>query len=152
VADVVYIDVSAKVEQWNQDSAVAVSDGRSWTVLFPSTLKRVVRQYFVERHGSKNLQFRMLAFLVYVAVREHLGGVEQIVIDQDYIGRNVEVAITNFLLAWLRIEQPEIRASFIRFERVRGSKADKLARAVFGGKLAAGKTVTIDEVNRLLRK
>ena len=72
MVNVVYIDLSAKVEQWSLRSAIAVSNDRYWVYLVPGNVKQLIKQEFTQLHGTKNLQFRVLAFLVYLSVRKNL--------------------------------------------------------------------------------
>ena len=53
---IVYVDMSAKAEQWTQASAVALSNDLSWVCLVPGKVKQRVRKLLGQRHGTRNLQ------------------------------------------------------------------------------------------------
>lgn len=150
--NVVYVDLSANAEQLSQDSAIAVSDGVKWVCLARSRVKRYLAESLAERYGRRNLQYRLLAALVYLAIADRLGEIRQIVIDKDYSGEVAESAIKNYLMAFVRMQRPDIGANFLRIENVKGSEADRLARAVFQGRSPPDRIATIQEVRRLLEK
>lgn len=142
----VYVDLSAKVEHWTLASAVAVCNGGQWVCYVSGKAKQRARRALKERHGSRHLQYRVLALLIYVAIRERLAEIEQVVIDRDYAGEQAEATIKNLLLALVRRERPETPAAFVRFENVKGSAADLLAKQVFDGKAPAGRVLSFAEL------
>lgn len=152
MAYVVYVDLSAKAEQLSMGSAVAVSNGKSWVYLIPSQAKQQARQWLAEQHGTRNMQYRLLALFVYVAVRERLPEIRQIVIDRDYTGGQVESTIKSLLLRLIRRDKPDVTGGFIQFENVKGSRADRLARAVFEGKAEPQRVIGFSELERVLRQ
>jgi len=149
---IVYVDLSAKIEQWPNDSAVAVSNDASRAILAPSKVKQQARRWLSARYGGKSTQYRVLAVLIYLAVKDDLANIQQIVIDQDYSGHQVEATIKNLLLHLLRRDRPNVKAGFIRFENVKGSRADRLARQVYRGKAKPDKVIQWGEVERILGK
>ena len=138
----VYVDLSANAEQLSRDSAVAMTDGVQWVCLVRSKAKRYLAERLAARHGSRHLQYRLLAAIVYLAVQSHLPELRQIVIDRDYSGEPAESTIKNFLLALIRQRRPEVEAGFVRIANVKGSNADRLARAVFAGKVVPDRIFT----------
>ena len=77
MTQIVYIDLSAKVEHWNSDSAIAVADGFSASYLVPAKVKQMVRRWVVERYGTKSVKYRVLALFVYLAVRDFMDSIQQ---------------------------------------------------------------------------
>ena len=151
MAYVVYVDLSAKAEQLSMGSAVAVSNGKSWVYLIPSQAKQQVQQWLAEQHGTRNMQYRLLALFVYVAVRERLPEIRQIVIDRDYTGGQVESTIKSLLLRLIRRDKPDVTGGFVQFENVKGSRADRLAREVFQGKAEPQRVISLSELERALQ-
>lgn len=128
---VVYVDLSAKAEQLLLDSAVAVADGVQWVLLIPASSKVRLHQWLLSKHGRKSLQYRLLALMIFLAIKERLAELDQIVIDQDYTGKQPEATIKNLLLPLLRQHRTNVSAAFIQFGQIRGSRADRLARQVY---------------------
>lgn len=151
MAGVFYIDLSAKVDHWAKASAVATSNGHSRVYLVTGSTKQKARALIRARHGAKSEQYRLLAVLVYLAVIDDLPHLAYIVIDRDYAGDQAEATIKNLLLELLRRRRPDITAGHIRFEAVRGTKADLLAKRVYDGKAKPGRVVTFEEIAVLLR-
>jgi hypothetical protein len=149
---IVRVDLSAKVERWEQDSAVAACNGLARVYLIPGKVKQQLRQWLFSRYRRNSATYRAFALFVYLAIREDLGSIEQVVIDQDYSGAGVEGTIKNLLLDLLRADRPEVTAGFIRFENVADSRADVFAREAFQRKRAADRTISFDELLSILEK
>jgi hypothetical protein len=149
---IVYVDMSAKAEQRVLDSAVAVSDGISWVYLIPGSVKLRLQQWLTQKHGRKSIKYRVVATLIYVTICDRLEEIAQLVIDQDYTGTQAHATFKNLLFALLRRDHPPIPTGFIRFEQIKGSRADRLAKQVFDGKRKPDRIVTWAEIERLLEK
>jgi hypothetical protein len=147
---IVYVDLSAKVEQWNKDSAIALCNDVQRVCLVTSKVKRQLRQQLMQRHGKKSLTFRMLAVLIYFLLRGEMHHVHQVVIDRDYSGSQAEATIKALLLDLLYRDRPDLNSGFIRFENVAGNNADLFARETFQGKRKPDQVVTLKELLRLL--
>lgn len=149
----VYIDLSAKIEQWTQPSAIAMASGdHSRVLLLPSKVKQKVRQLIKKLYGTKSIQYRVMAVLVYLVIRDSLAVIDRIVIDKDYAGDSAESTIKNLLLMLIREDRPNATAEMIRFENVRGNLADTLAKHVYDGRIRAERTIQYTEVARLVGK
>lgn len=149
MAYVVYVDLSAKTEHWTQGSAVAVTNDLSWVCQVPGRVKQRARKLLAGRHGVKNVQYRVFAAMIYLALRGRFSAIQQIVIDKDYHGAQAEATIKNLLLAHIRKELPDAEAGLIRFANVKGSEADLLARRVYEGKAKPDRVVSYRELERL---
>jgi hypothetical protein len=66
------VDLSAKLEQWTKDSALAVADGAHYVYLVPSSVKQLARQQLTTIYGRQSVRYWLLAALVYLAVRDGL--------------------------------------------------------------------------------
>lgn len=153
MAITVYVDLSAKVEQWTRDSAVAMaSDDQQCVVFVSSSIKRKIKARLEELHGRKSINYRVLALLIYLSVRDSIELIDQIVIDKDYDGRQVEATITNLLLALIRRHRPNATAGMIRFENIKGSKADRLAKQVYDGEVKPDHSPKWGEISKILGK
>jgi hypothetical protein len=150
MAHIVYVDLSAKVEQWTRASAVAMSNDGRRVYLVSGKVKQHARRLIKQRHGGKSAQYRLLAALVFLVVREDLPHISQIVIDQDYAGTQAEATIKNLLLHLLRKEMPNVTAGFVRFAEVRGSQADRLAKQVYDGEQTPDRVLCWQELEALL--
>lgn len=151
MAHVLYVDLSAKIEHWTRDSAIAVSNGHSRVYLVTGKTKRKARSLIKSLYGAKVDRYRLLAVLVYLVVRADLEELTYIVIDQDYGGAQIEGTIKNFLLPLLRLDNPSAMANMIRFAEVKGSRADKLAKQTYDGKIVPDRIVKYAELEALLR-
>jgi hypothetical protein len=153
VAITVYIDLSAKLEQWTQASAIAMAnDDLSRVHLVPSRVKQQARQRIRELYDSSTVQYRLMAILIYLLVCESLATIDYIVIDKDYAGEKAEGTIKNLLLSLIRKDKPKAKASMIQFSNVKGSRADAMAKQAYDGKIQPDRLVKFGEIAKFLRK
>jgi hypothetical protein len=146
-----YVDLSAKIEQWTKDSAVAVSNGESKVYLVTARVKQKLRLQLAARYDAKTLKYRILALLVYLAIRDDLANIKQVVLDQDYTGNAAETTVRNILLSLLQRQNPSITPAFVRFQRVRGSSADKMARDVYMRQKPPTRKIGFAELENILK-
>lgn len=151
MAHAVYIDLSAKAEQWTRPSAVAMSNEDCRVYMVSGKVKQRARRLIRERHGGKSDQYRLLAALVFLVVRDDLPAITQIVIDQDYAGQQAEATIKNLLLRLLRKEKTGVTAGMVRFAELRGSRADRLAKQVYDGERLPDRVVGWSELEAVLK-
>jgi hypothetical protein len=150
----VYVDLSAKIEQWTKDSVIAIANDQIAVLLLKSRDKQLLRSLISSRYGNKHkgsVQFRLLALLVYVAIRPTLGENTEIVIDRDYSGEVAENRIRNHLLQLLR-RHGRFRARAVRFGAVKGYRADILARDTYRGKRRPDGVIDLNEMINLIGK
>ena len=151
---VVEVDLSAKVEQWSKNTAVAFSDGIQGSILVESSIKRAARGWLRTWHPNRSKAFyryNLLAAFVYLLIKPHLQQIEHVVIDKDYPGEKNEGLIKDFLLNLLHWEGPSLRGEFISFREVRGSAADILARRVYLGDKGADRKITVKDIQQLFK-
>ena len=151
VAHIVYVDLSAKMEQWNRDSAIAVSNDHCTVCLVPAKVKQRLRRRLIEAHDGKSTHYRALAILIYMMVKDNLADITRIVIDKDYTGRQAEATIKNLLLQLLRRERPGLTGRFVQFDYVAGRAADVQARAVFRRERQPDRVLRFAEIAQALR-
>lgn len=146
---IVQVDLSAKIEQWSKDTAVALSNGIQGSILVDRRVKKAARDWLQDRYPDRIPSFYMYmvcAVLIYLLVRPELDQISHLEIDQDYPGTRSEDLIKNFLLNFLHRDDPSLRGGFISFRKVKGSRADILARRTFVGKEAADRAISLDEI------
>ena len=151
---VVEVDLSAKVEQWSKNTAVAFSDGIQGSVLVSRMVKRAARDWLKTWYPNRSKAFyryNLLAAFVYLLIKPHLQQIEHVVIDKDYPGEKNEGLIKDFLLSLLHREDPSLRGGFISFWEVGGSAADTLARRVYLGDKEAARKITFKDIQQLFK-
>lgn len=151
---VVEVDLSAKVEQWSKNTAVAFSDGIQGSILIESSIKRAARDWLRIRYpGRRNAYYvyNLLVAFIYLLIKPYLEQIEQAVIDKDYAGAESERLIKVFLLNFLHRDDPSLRGRFISFREVRGSAADVLARRVYLGDKEADRKIALKDIQQLFK-
>ena len=153
MAITVYIDLSAKLEQWTQASAIAMANDEICRVhLVPSKVKQQSRQRIRELYGSATVQYRLIAVLTHIVIQDLLPILDYIVIDKDYAGEKAEGTIKNILLDLIRLDRPTATAGMIRFQNVKGSRADRTAKEVYDKKRQPDRVLKYREIARYLQK
>lgn len=151
---IVEVDLSAKVEQWSKNTAVAFSDGIQGSVLISRRVKQATRDWLRIRypdHRNIYYVYNLLAAFVYLLISPYLEQIEQVVIDKDYSGAESERLIKVFLLNLLHRNDPSLRGRFISFREVRGSAADVLARRVYLGDKEADRKIAVEDIEQLFK-
>jgi len=149
---VVEVDLSAKVEQWSKDTAVAFSDGIQGSILVSSRVKREARDWLRDRYPNRSkgfYRYLLFAAFVYLLVQPHLRQIMRVIIDRDYPGQHPEAQIKGRLLQFLHRDDPSLRGEFISFREVKGSKADALARDVFRSRRKADRQITLNDIQQI---
>jgi hypothetical protein len=151
---VVEVDLSAKVEQWSKNTAVAFSDGIQGSILVESNIKRAARDWLRTWHPNRSKAFyryNLFAAFVYILINPYLQQIEHVVIDKDYPGEKNERLIKVFLLNFLHREDPSLGGEFISFRELRGSAADTLARRVYLGDKEADRKIAFKDIQLLFK-
>lgn len=152
----VFIDLSAKIEEWMADTVVAMSNGNEVYLILPSQVKRKARDYLKEVNTKPRKEavhiYRLLAILVFLIVKDEISDIEKIVIDNDYPGDEPAGKIKNELVPLLKRLRPEMAGKDISFQQVKGKKADRLAREVFLAKERSGRLLTLQEIKEVWGK
>jgi hypothetical protein len=154
MASTVFIDISAKLENWTADSVVAMTNGGEIALVVLTGVKQQTRAWlrsrFPERKGSYHA-YVLFAILIYIiTASEHI---EAVVIDRDYSGVGTEGKIKNELVPLLKRRQPAFTGKNILFQSVKGTKADRLAREIYRQKSRKDQRhVTFAEIRAVFEK
>ncbi len=154
MSETVFVDLSAKVEQWNKNTAVAFSNGIKGSILISKKVKKAARNWLKTEYPNHSTTFycyNLLTVWIYLLLKPNLERIGHIVIDKDYPGQESEKLIKDFLLNFLHRDKPTLRGSFISFQEVRGSCADILARDIYQNKKEANRKITLEDIRQLWR-
>lgn len=151
----VSVDLSAKVEQWSKNSAVAFSNGIQGSALVSKKVKKLARDWVKIQypdHSPAFYTFQLFAAFIYLLIKPHLPQIGHLQVDQDYPGVESKSLIKVFILNFVQRHNPSLRGDFITLREVRGSKADRLARSIFIGQKTADRRVTLREIQAVFIK
>lgn len=155
MSETVFVDLSAKVEQWNKNTAVAFSNGIKGAILIDKKTKKAARDWLKIKYPNRGMTFyryNLLTALIYLLLKPNLGKIGRIVIDKDYPGRESENQIKSRLLQFLHRGDLCPKRVLVSFQEVKGSKADLLARDIFVGKKKADREASLDEIKTVFAK
>jgi hypothetical protein len=144
----VSVDISAKIEAWDKPSLVVVANDHTRVLLVTPSTKQAAARLLAG--DSEPAQYVLMAVLAYLVVRHEIDHLSSITLDRDYSGDVAERIIVRRLVALLRRERPKLKTSAVRVGNVAGSRADKLARAAYKGKMKVDGEITLAEIAALL--
>ncbi len=149
MADTVYVDVSAKIEDWKHDSVIAVANDQALALLIEASTKTAAAGLVADGDA---VQFTLLAVFTCLAIRKYPGSVKRIVIDQDYSGEAAARIIRRKLTALLRRDDPNFKGKRMNIKSVKGSRADRLARAAYKKRTPVNGEITLADVISVMGK
>lgn len=149
MADTVYVDVSAKIEDWAHDSFIAIANDQAFVLLIKASTKIAAAGLVAD---GDPVQFTLLAIFTFLAVRTYSGSTQRIVIDQDYSGEAAAHIIRRKLTALLRREDPNFKGKRMSIKNVKGSQADRLARAAYKKRIPVNGEITLADVISVMGK
>ena len=144
----VSVDISAKIEAWDKPSLVVVANDHTRVLLVTPATKQAAARLL--SGDPEPAQYVLMAILTYLAVRHEIEQFSSITLDRDYSGEVAERRVLRRLLKMLRRDRPKLKASALRMENVAGSRADRLARAAYKGKIKVDGEITLAEIAALL--
>lgn len=149
MADTVYVDVSAKIEDWAHDSVIAIANDQALALLIQANTKTAAARLVAD---GDPVQFTLLALFTCLAIRTYPGSAQRIVIDQDYSGEAAARIIRRKLTALLRREDPNFKGKRMNIKSVKGSQADRLARAAYKKRAPVNGEITLADVISVMGK
>ncbi len=142
----VEVDQSGKIGNTKVPTVLAFSDGSSYAVLFPATVKRACLRELRQRGKSgTTLYLQLFSTGLYLLLREHIQSFSLVTIDEEYPGRHDMIKL--HLLNLLHRAGVAVPAGRIRFDRIgKKSGAHKRAKAVFTEDEEADRTIELEEI------
>lgn len=97
---IVEIDQSGKIEFTGEDTALAFSNGKQWTILVPASVKRNLYKEFRSKGLSeKAVTIKLFSVCLYLLLKKNISSLSSIYIDQEYQGHepNIKAQFTNLM-------------------------------------------------------
>lgn len=141
------VDMSGKIEQTNVNTIVAFRNSEQYSVLLEKKTKAEILTEYRNKH--KDTHYRLFAILIYYCIRNYLNKIQQILIDNEYEGREEDIKRNLLRVIWK--DYPSFDKKLIKFSRIgKKSNAHRVAYQTFIGKLAPNKIITKKEVEELI--
>ncbi|MBM3129914.1 MAG: hypothetical protein FJ009_14995 [Chloroflexi bacterium] len=142
------VDQSIKVEQTNQSTVLAFSDGIQKTIVIPAEVKRDCQRTLRARGvKSRMIALRIFAAGLLVLLESQMRELASITIDTEYEGREGE--IRSLVLRFVSRQAPNLSRRAIVFRQIgRQSAAHTLAWETHRGKRNPDHVVTLKELLR----
>lgn len=136
---VVEVDQSGRIEFTKEDTVLAFSDGVSFSVLIPASVKRACVRKLRERGLSgPTFYVQLFATGLFFLLKDHIESLSQVCIDVEYLGKEAQIKehLINLLRrAGHRVESDQIQfrwvgkksaAHVLALETLRGDKRPDL--------------------------
>ena len=107
------IDQSGKIEDY-MDTVVAFRNREQYTVLLKRKIKTEILSE--QRNKYKDIKYRLFAILIFYCIKDYLGRINLITIDNEYEGR--EADIKKHLLKFILEYHPSFDKRLIRFSSI----------------------------------
>jgi len=148
----VEIDQSGRIEYTKHATALALSDGISFSLLIPATVKRACIRT-LRRQGLTGPTFYVQLFAtgLFFLLKDHIEVLTQVVIDVEYTGK--ETQIKEHLINLLRRAGREVEPWKIQFQQIgKKSPAHELALDTFRGDREPDIVLTQEDILGEFRK
>jgi hypothetical protein len=147
----VEVDQSGKIEATNRDTILAFANGESRAIRIPASVKREAFQWLRTR-GKRGFRATLHLFAACLSLlpRGHLLKLQEVTIDEEYIGREADLKAMLLRLLW-RVNStfPAERITFARIGKK--SPAHLLALAVFQKKKPPDQVMTFRDLLHVLK-
>ena len=142
------VDQSGKIGKTNEDTILAFSNGKQFTVLIPRSVKqRCLRELRNQGYEPHTIYLQMFVIGLYFLLREHMQRVALVIIDIEYQG--YEVKIRRFLLNLLRRDGLNVDKTQIGFGYIgKDSPAHTLAISTYRKEKVARLVLTFEDIVR----
>lgn len=139
----VEIDQSGKIEDTNRDTVIAYANGRTRSVKITGKTKRRLQEVYRLIGKPRLFVISTFSVAIYLLVRNDLKRLTEIVIDEEYSGKE------HLIEGWLQKLLGKESGLNITFHRIgKGSKAHELALKVFQGKKKTDETLDFDLISK----
>ncbi len=142
----VEVDQSAKIEQTDKDTVLALSNDISYAIRIPARVKREAIAW-LRFKGLRGRRLYMLLFAaaLHMLLREQLDRVERVILDVEYEGHERDIKLILLDLLWRDLGVwPADKITFGHIGK--RSPAHKKALAVYRGNVEADRVVTVSEL------
>ncbi len=148
------IDMSGRIEETNNPTAIALADGVSFSVLISGAEKRKAIAALKKQQPERDvnlLHIFVFTVLLYYLVQPFMKRLAQVRIDLEYPGH--DAVIKNRVLTLCRNAGIEVKADQVTIGQVgKKSPAHKLAYSVYLRKRKPDRVITAREVLLFFRK
>jgi hypothetical protein len=140
------VDQSGKIGDTKVPTVLAFSNADHCSLLIPATVKRTCLNILRQRGKSgTTLYMQLFAVGLYLLLKDHICDLDQIVIDEEYPGRNNEIKL--YLLNLLWRSGSTVSSAVVQFHNIgKKSRAHHWALTVFTRAAAPNRIVKVDEI------
>jgi hypothetical protein len=143
------VDQSGKIEQFDVNTVVALSNHHKYAVLLPKAIKQEL--YYENKTRINDLKYKLFAITTFYCIKKFIDDNTPIAICQEYTGK--ELLIKSEIVQLLRGYCIDINPKLIVFGIItKASPAHELALSVFRKTRKPDVVLSKNAVEKLLRK
>ena len=142
------IDQSGKIEQTSLDTIVAIANGKSYCVILPKKIKRLLQEEFRMRKKPRMFIYDTFCALLVIILLK-VKPVTAVFIDKEYFGNEdvIKAKILEYISKITNSDYiPDIDFTLVG----KSSQAHKLAAKVGNKQIAPDKVVTLEAISTIL--
>lgn len=144
------VDQSGKVEDTKVNTAIGAANKKvKRSLRFPAREKRKLQKILRELDKESMFPYRVFAALIFLAIRDDLSSINEIVIDVEYMGKEAQIKL--YLARHIRKIKPKVNMPYITFKHIgRNSPAHEVAINTFRRHRKPDYTVSVRDILPLL--
>lgn len=142
------IDQSGKIEMLSQDTIIACSNDKQYSIKIPKKIKQEI--FYNYKNKIKQLKYKLFSIGVYYCIERFIEKSELIIIDDEYHGKNNLIKF--ILISYIKRIYKNFDEKLIRFSTItKNSNAHHIAIETFREEHKPNEVLTEKQIWRLLR-
>lgn len=142
------VDQSGKIELLSQDTIIACSNDRQYSIKIPKKIKQYIHYNYKSK--IKQLNYKLFSIGVYCCIENFLKNSQLIIIDDEYHGKNN--LVKSILISYIKRKYKSFDEKLIKIALItRNSNAHHVAIETFRGEHKPNEVLTEKQIWRLLK-
>lgn len=142
------IDQSGKIEMLSQDTIIACSNDKQYSIKIPKKIKQEI--FYNYKNKIKQLKYKLFSIGVYYCIERFIEKSELIIIDDEYHGKNNLIKF--ILISYIKRIYKNFDEKLIRFSTItKNSNAHHIAIETFREEHKPNEVLIEKQIWRLLR-
>ncbi len=129
------IDQSGKIEDTNRPTVITFSNSKNRSIIISSKDKKYLQRLFRKASTPQLFYYKTFAVLILYLIKDQLKSIDQIIIDQEYIGH--DRLIKRLIIELTKKHNLKLDPSIIHFKQIgKKSRAHEISILAYRAKKA----------------
>lgn len=143
------IDQSGRIEYTRKPTVLAFSNSRTRSIIISASEKQFLQRVFRRANKSRIMMAKTFAVLMYLLVKDSLGQIREIIVDQEYEGHDKQ--LTQLFCDVVQKSDPLIKIPLVHFRNIgKKSNVHRIAIDAYRKKKADKKVFASDVLKLIL--